>query len=138
MSGQRGRAVASAAEALVGTRFRLHGRDPEWGLDCVGLVAVALERAGYGANPLQRYGLRNSDDRDAARLARGSGLLPGAGPHRPGDVLLVHAGPGQSHLVVISRGPGFVHAHAGLRRVVAEAGPPPWPVIHLWRPNEKG
>ena len=33
---------ARAAEALAGARFRLHGRDRSTGLDCVGLVGLAL------------------------------------------------------------------------------------------------
>ena len=43
--------VEAAARALVGVRFRLHGRDAVHGLDCVGLVALATGRAaptGYG------------------------------------------------------------------------------------------
>jgi hypothetical protein len=28
---------------------------------------------------------------------------------------------------------GWVHAHAGLRRVVHMPGPSPWPIIALWR-----
>ena len=33
--------VEATARALVGVRFRLHGRDAVHGLDCVGLVALA-------------------------------------------------------------------------------------------------
>ena len=39
-------ALAEAALGLLGVPFRLHGRDPATGLDCVGLVAEALRRAG--------------------------------------------------------------------------------------------
>ena len=41
-----GEALAEAAVAFAGTRFRLHGRDPETGLDCIGLLAAALTRIG--------------------------------------------------------------------------------------------
>ncbi len=34
--------LAAAALNLIGTPFRLHGRDPATGLDCVGLVAEAM------------------------------------------------------------------------------------------------
>jgi len=50
----------------------------------------------------------------------------------PGDVLLMAAGPGQVH-VGIRTATGFVHADAGLRRVVERPGMPPWPVIGVWR-----
>ncbi|MEO8723144.1 MAG: peptidoglycan endopeptidase, partial [Sphingobium sp.] len=38
--------IVSAAQALVGAPFRLHGRSAETGIDCIGLVVLALERAG--------------------------------------------------------------------------------------------
>ena len=37
-----GEALATAAEQLIGIPFRLHGRNPETGLDCVGVVAAAV------------------------------------------------------------------------------------------------
>ena len=33
----------------------------------------------------------------------------------------------------VSTDPGFVHAHAGLRRVVEMPGESPWPIIGWWR-----
>lgn len=137
MSGARGEAVARAAEALVGTPFRLHGRDPRWGLDCIGLVAAALESAGLRAEPPSGYGLRNRDIGEPDALARRSALRPVEGPPLPGDVLLVRPGPAQVHLLVCAHGGHFIHAHAGLRRVVAMPGPPQWPVIRHWRPAEE-
>jgi cell wall-associated NlpC family hydrolase len=55
-----GERVAAAALALVGTPFRLHGRDPLTGLDCVGLAACALTMAGLTTQPPRRYALRNA------------------------------------------------------------------------------
>ena len=51
---------------------------------------------------------------------------------RAGDVLLVEAGPGQHHFLVLVE-EGFVHADAGLGRVVETPGAVPWPVIAAWR-----
>ncbi len=45
---------------------------------------------------------------------------------------LVRPGPLQLHLM-IGTGAGFVHAHAGLGRVVEMPGVSPWPVIGWWR-----
>ncbi|RXZ64877.1 NlpC/P60 family protein [Pelagerythrobacter rhizovicinus] len=137
MSGARAEAVARAAEALVGTPFRLHGRDPRWGLDCIGLVASALEGAGLQAEPPSGYGLRNHAIDDPDQQARRSALRPVEGAPMVGDVLLVRPGPAQVHLLVCARGDGFIHAHAGLRRVVAMPGPLPWPVLRHWRPIEE-
>lgn len=123
-----GRHAALAAQALVGTRFRLHGRDPATGLDCVGLVAAAL-----GATAPNGYRLRNRDIAAALAFAPAAGLTDVSGTIEPGDVLLVRSGPAQHHLLVAGARGGFIHAHAGLRRVVATPGPLPWPVERHWR-----
>jgi len=118
-------AVADAALRAVGTRFRLHGRGAD-GLDCVGLVAVALRAGGYAGEVPTGYGLRGGDwgvlDRVLVRV----------GTAVPGDVLLMATGPGQGHLG-IKTAAGFVHADAALRRVVERPGLPPWPLIGVWR-----
>lgn len=125
-------AVAGAALAAVGTRFRLHGRDVEHGLDCVGLVALALRGGGYvGAVPTG-YRLRGGNLRDVAGvldvgLARGDGV---------GAVIACRTGPGQLHLAV-RVADGIVHADAGLGRVVTRPGDPPWPVLAAWRLREE-
>ena len=41
-----GEALACAAESYIGARFRLHGRDPVTGFDCLGLVLVAMRDIG--------------------------------------------------------------------------------------------
>jgi cell wall-associated NlpC family hydrolase len=120
--------VALAAEALIGVPFRLYGRDPATGLDCVGLVALAL-----GADAPRDYRLRNRDISSALALAPFAGLADADGPVEPGDVLLARSGPAQHHLLIADTRGGFVHAHAGLRRVVATPGPLPWPVERRWR-----
>ncbi|WP_317617053.1 hypothetical protein [Sphingobium sp. SCG-1] len=51
---------------------------------------------------------------------------------KTGDVVLVRAGAVQFHLMLKVPG-GFVHAHAGLRRVVEMPGEPLWPVVGVWR-----
>lgn len=128
-----GTALADAAADLVGCRFRLHGRDPRTGLDCVGLVFAAL--AATGASPVapQGYGLRNLSVDHWLHLASQSGLTPSPGPVRAGDVLLIALGACQHHLV-IAAGPAFViHAHAGLKRVVRQPFEPGWKVSAKWR-----
>lgn len=125
--------LARAAETLVGAPFRLHGRDPARGLDCVGVVAAAFARAGLRAEAPAHYALRNARIDDALAFAHRAGLIEAAGPVTPGDVLLARPGPAQFHLLVAIAGGRFVHAHAGLRRVVAMPGPLPWPLLRRWR-----
>lgn len=119
--------VVARARAMIGAPFRLHGRCARLGVDCVGLAMLVL---GQEDAP-DTYGLRMGD------AARAAGWLATAGLRRvddalPGDLALVRAGPMQLHVMIHVPG-GFVHAHAGLRRVVEMPGPSPWPVIGCWR-----
>jgi len=132
-----GERVAQAAAGLVGARFRLHGRNPATGLDCIGLAAVALARAGLRAVAPHGYALRNSSIERALGALAGCDLAPAAPPAHAGDIVLVAPGPAQHHLLVATGAGRFVHAHAGLRRVVVLSGPLPWPILRLWRPGKK-
>ena len=128
-----GGALAAAAERLVGVPFRLHGRCPERGLDCVGLVAAALAAVGRTAVAPAGYRLRQTDVGRWLAAAAEAGLVEAAGEVEPGDVLLVRPGPAQHHLVIAGRESGYVHAHAGLGRVVITPAPLPWAEKRRWR-----
>ena len=84
------------------------------------------------------YGLRGGDAAavnaqfDACGFFR---VAPDAA--EAGDALLVRAGPGQLHLVILTD-IGFLHADATLRRVVEAPGPVPWPALSAWRFPEDG
>lgn len=121
----------AAARAAVGTRFRLHGRDPATGLDCVGLAALAMRAEGFSGEVPRGYALRSGDAARACEAVAAAGLAPAAEP-RAGDLLLLRTGPGQLHLAIDSGG-GIIHADAMLRRVVERPGPAPWPVVGRWR-----
>ncbi len=127
-------AIVAAARGLIGVPFRLHGRNRATGIDCVGLVVVALAGAGRdkarAAAPV-RYRLRGGHVADHEARLRAAGLVP-VEDELAGDVLLVEAAPAQFHLM-IATGAGHVHADAGLRRVVEMPGASPWPVISRWR-----
>ena len=124
------RAVA-AGRGVVGVRFRLHGRDPAFGLDCVGVAGVAMRAAGFSGDIPGGYALRGGDAATVAARLDASGLERGYAP-LPGDLALFETGPAQFHLAVLVEG-GIVHADAMLRRVVERPGTPPWPIIGLWR-----
>jgi len=127
--GSRGR-VARAAAALVGARFRLHGREAAGGLDCVGVVAVALRAAGFVGVVPSGYALRGG--RPERVVAMLDAVLARVRAAVAGDVLLFAVGPGQLHLAV-KTADGIIHADAMLRRVVARPGEAPWPLIGAWR-----
>lgn len=129
-----GEQLAAAAEALVGAPFRLHGRDPATGLDCVGVLAAALEAAGHPHRLPNGYALRSRSLTDTAPIAEQCGLRASDGPAKVGDVVICQVSPCQFHIALAAMGNRFIHAHAGLRRVVAAPGPLPWPIIQHWRP----
>lgn len=118
--------IEAAARALIGTRFRLHGRDPATGLDCVGLVACAT-----GLEARSGYALRGGSPGEIAAALEAAGFRP-VEQDAPGDVLLLRPGPGQLHLAIRSRH-GIIHADAGLRRIVERPGRPDQEVMGIWR-----
>lgn len=131
MTGARA-AFAAAAATLVGTPFRLHGRDPLRGLDCVGVVTASLALIGRPVAEAMHYSLRQTDFAPLLPLLERAGFSPTDRGRAPGDVIACVPGPAQLHLVVCVAG-GFVHAHAGLRRVVITPGPLPWRTVSTWR-----
>jgi lipoprotein Spr len=124
-----GEETARAARACIGVPFRPQGRDPSRALDCVGLAGVAFGREDLPSG----YALRGGDAEKIAAELRAIGLRQiGSDEAAEGDLMLVESGPRQFHFLVMTRG-GFVHADAGLRRVVETPGRPRWPVIGIWR-----
>ncbi|WJY19455.1 NlpC/P60 family protein [Alteriqipengyuania flavescens] len=130
--------LAEAAIGLVGTPFRLGGRDQATGLDCVGLVAESLLRAGFPVAAPHGYALRNLSIARWLPFAGKAGLRVAVGPILAGDVALCRPGPGQHHLLIHVAGDRFVHAHAALRQTVLTPGPVPWPVEARWRLPQEG
>lgn len=118
------------ARAMVGTRFRAQGRDPRHGLDCLGLV-IAAHRLPAAQLP-DDYRLRGPH---AGAMLAGADRWFRRVPltqKRPGDVLLLDAGPRQSHLGIATDS-GLVHADAQIGRVVEMPGTPRWTVIAVLR-----
>lgn len=130
-----GERIAAEALALVGTPFRLRGRDPRTGIDCVGLAFIALRNAGRNLVQPPAYQLRGTGPDRAEALLRANGLVP-AEDEQAGDIVLAESGPMQLHLMIrvgVGQLGGHVHAHAGLGRVVLMPSPAPWPTCSIWR-----
>ncbi len=127
---RQGAAAVAAARACIGARFRPQGRDADHGLDCVGLAARA-----YGLDAPGGYAPRGGDAARVAERIAAAGFRP-ADEAAAGDLLLIEAGPGQSHLGVWT-GASLVQAHAGLRRVVETPGWPATPVLAIFRAEDR-
>lgn len=112
--------LAEAASGCLGIPFRLHGRDPRIGLDCVGLVAVSLVAVGAQPSIPTGYALRNRSIDPWLICADHCSLAPASGTPQAGDILLFHTGPCQQHLAIAWNASTIIHAHAGLRRVVRQ------------------
>jgi cell wall-associated NlpC family hydrolase len=116
---------------LVGVRFRLHGRGPTSGLDCVGLVAASYTAAGHdGRGVPDDYRMRDVSILWLEQWLRVAGFYAVMTP-AVGDVVVSDMGRGQFHLSIAGDG-ACVHAHAGLRRVVMMPGLP-GVAIGRWR-----
>ena len=126
-------ALALAAETLTGCPFRLHGRDPATGLDCLGVVLAALEAIGRRAAFVGDYALRMRSVAALTDNARALGFTAATGARQAGDVILFVPGCHQYHLGIATSGGALIHAHAGLRRVVCAPQPAEWDAIGHWR-----
>lgn len=125
--------IADAALELVGTPFRLRGRDPSTGIDCMGLIEFALTKAGVPVRMPRTYTLRQRNaDQVFITVATQCGLRPStATPHR--NDILFFALNGFQHHLAISLGPAdIVHAHAGLGRTLVGKPDPDWRLLHVW------
>lgn len=117
MSARLGHMVWQRAVDLVGARFRLQGRDPATGLDCVGVVIAAYAGAGVRLNAIDHYRLRSMQLDQVRAGLETSGLV--RCDHRQlaaGDVGLFTLERGQFHLALLAAD-RLVHADANLRRV---------------------
>lgn len=128
-----GEQLAEAAASFLGTRFRLLGRDPATGLDCIGLVDASLRAIGRDPVSPRGYRLRNSDVGRWMVCAPLSGFKNVLSEREPGDLVLYSPGPVQHHLAIVESDGLFIHAHAGLRRVVRQSLCLPDPFLAHWR-----
>ena len=121
------------ASALVGVRFRPQGRGSE-GLDCVGVILATYgipadsSRSNYALRGTHLAELREELARYFRKVSKRA--------LRSGDVMLLQVGEEQPHLGVRTER-GFIHAHAGIRRVVETPGMPEWPLLGVYRKRSR-
>ena len=124
-------AIVAAARACVGTRFRVQGRTPGLGLDCVGVVLVAARAAGIVPASLSAYALGSDHEADIEPVLAqvGCKFVVSA---LPGDILVIAPSTRQRHLAIVTKA-GVVHAHAGLGRIVEGPVDAGWAIVGAYR-----
>lgn len=117
--------LVRSARACLGTPFHHQGRKKGVGLDCIGLIVVALTENGYVVRDRADYGLRPEKGALVQALeAHGARRVDG---FEAGDVLVfVYDGQPQ-HVALASSGETLIHAFAPVGAVV-ESG-----VSTYWR-----
>ena len=133
-----GAALAEAARALVGCRFRLHGRDPATGLDCLGVLVVALANIGRAPVIPEGYTLRVRGMPAELERATDYGFCTVEDAVQAGDVSVFSVGPCQLHFAIWLGAGQLVHAHAGLGKVVLTEVFSDWRQCGHWRLISKG
>ncbi len=113
---------------FLGAPFRLGGRDPQRGIDCIGLVALAYDKVEVAPKGYVMRGAslsRWASELDRHFLRRIDASL------KPGDIALLETGPSTWHIGIWT-GDSLIHADARLGRVVETPRPLPWPIIQAW------
>lgn len=136
MSGH-GEQAWSCARTMLGVRFRLQGRSPENGLDCVGLVIAAYSGAGIPLRAIDDYALRGFPKEQALAAMDSAGFERVDDRVRAGDVALFALPARQLHFALLAPDQ-LIHADAALRRVAAAPLTRLPPAMARWRCTMKG
>jgi cell wall-associated NlpC family hydrolase len=128
--------IAKRAFEQIGTPFRLHGRSAGLCLDCVGLVAHAINQKSrhdlvpgdYTIRGLHKAQIKSFFGKPVFNEVQVASL-------QSGDIVAVNCSLRQSHLMIRVE-EGWVHAHAGLGRIVFTPDPIAWPIWGAWRVKE--
>lgn len=122
--------VIDRARTFVGVPFRPQGRRADVGLDCVGLLLRSHElpdsccRRNYRLSGDHLHELHEAVQPYFRRVNRTQ--------LRPGDMLVMRVGPEQIHLGLFC-GTSFIHAEAGIGRVMETLGKPIWELMRVYR-----
>jgi NlpC/P60 family putative phage cell wall peptidase len=108
--------MIAAARRCLGTPFHHQGRRPGAGIDCIGLIVVALRAAGFTVEDRTDYGRRPDGKSLIAALAE-HGAVP-VKEIRPGDVLLFRYDRQPQHAAIATGPDRMIHSFAVAGEVV--------------------
>ncbi|MEO9599630.1 peptidoglycan endopeptidase [Parasphingorhabdus sp.] len=126
--------MAEKVVSLCGAPFCLHGRDEDIGLDCIGLALQCLIAGDFECDAPNGYSIRGGSEQSISAFMTETGFsrFPPESELCEGDIILVRPSPVQWHFLIRAKD-GFVHAHAGLSKVVFCPGEAPWPIAAIFR-----
>lgn len=123
MTSRTSRMVA-AARACLGTPFHHQGRLPQHGLDCIGLVIMAMQAADYQVRDQAGYARWPVGTMlEQALIQHGACLVP---HQQAGDVLLFALAGVAQHVALCSGVGHMIHAYAPVGAVVETQISPVW------------
>ena len=131
------RAFIDAARARVGVPFRHRGRTDR-GLDCIGLLVVALHAAGRTPQDRRTYG--RAPDRDKLREAVREHFGEPVSEPQPGDVVLMRWTDRPQHVAIVGDyahgGLSLIHSDNAFGAVTEHRYAAPWAarVLEIYRP----
>lgn len=116
--------MIAAARDCLGTPFHHQGRQPQLGLDCIGLVVVALRAAGMTIDDRQDYG-RRPDGHALEAALRQHGAIKADGI-AAGRVLLFRYDRQPQHVALATSAATMIHSFAPVAEVVETCIGPYW------------
>jgi len=98
--------IAQAALKLCGADFRLHGRDAEHGLDCIGLVEQCFDVAEIQCDVPSGYSIRGGTIGRIAEAMHMTGFeeMPPETDLIEGDIIIARPSPVQLHMMIKASG----------------------------------
>ena len=108
--------MITAARKCIGTPFHHQGRKPGVGLDCIGLIVIALQAAGMTVNDRTDYG-RRPDGTSLAAALTAHGATP-VDSISAGDILLFRYDGQPQHVALATGEDTMIHSFAPAREVV--------------------
>ncbi len=109
--------MIAAARACAGTPFHHQGRVAGVGLDCIGLIVVAMQAAGLPVRDRLDYG-RRPDGASLVAALEDHGMKRVTGEIKAGDVLLFRYDHQPQHVALATSADTMIHAFAVAGRVV--------------------
>jgi NlpC/P60 family putative phage cell wall peptidase len=108
--------MIAAARRCLGTPFHHQGRQPKFGIDCIGLIVVALRATGKAVEDYSDYN-RRPDGKSIVEALENHGAQM-AGAIEAGDVLLFRYDNQPQHVALATGKDRMIHAFAVAGEVV--------------------